>query len=360
MKRPETSHMPEETSMLDIEKAESCPDAPEAGLTRRHLMSLAALTTGAIGSAILPQAALAEEKNPVDTGQIPTLLPGFRQMRIKTSGAEINTLVKGEGPPLLLLHGHPQTVVCWHKVAPKLAERFSVVLTDLRGYGDSSKPEGGNDSIAYSKREMARDQIEVMRAVGFDRFHVAGHDRGGRVLHRLLLDHPDAVTKAVVLDIAPTATMYANVNKEFATRYMWWFFLIQPAPLPETLIGNNLEFYLQAHINKQNKTAGAIDPVAFEEYRRCYTRETLHAVCEDYRAAAGIDLVHDEADAEKRIRCPLLVLWGAKGVVGSVYDVLQTWRDKATDVRGESLPCGHYLPEEAPELVVEKFNAFLA
>ncbi|UQR67040.1 alpha/beta hydrolase [Bradyrhizobium sp. C-145] len=294
------------------------------------------------------------------TSALQKLLPGFRQKRLKTSGAEINALVKGEGPPLLLLHGHPQTLACWHKIAPKLAERFTVVLTDLRGYGDSSKPDGGKDSIAYSKREMARDQVEVMRALGFDRFQAVGHDRGGRVLHRLMLDHPDTVSSAVLLDIAPTATMYAKVNKEFATRYMWWFFLIQPAPLPETLIGNNLEFYLQTHINKQNKTPGAIDPVALEEYRRCYTRETLHAVCEDYRAAAGIDLIHDEADSDKRIGCPLLVLWGGKGVVGSSYDVLDTWRAKAKDVRGGSLPCGHYLPEEAPELLLEQLNAFLA
>ncbi|KRQ15645.1 hydrolase [Bradyrhizobium manausense] len=292
------------------------------------------------------------------TDQIEKLLPGFRRSRIRTSGAEINTFVKGEGAPLLLLHGHPQTLVCWHKVAPKLAERFTVVLTDIRGYGDSSKPHGGKDSIAYSKREMARDQVEVMRALGFERFFAAGHDRGGRVLHRLLLDHPAAVIRAAVLDIAPTATMYARANKEFAMRYMWWFFLSQPAPLPETLIGNNLDFYLQAHINKQNKTPGAIDPLALAEYRRCYTAETLHAVCEDYRAAAGIDLVHDAADADKRIACPLLALWGEKGVVGSTYDVRQTWREKAVDISGESLPCGHYLPEEAPELVIEKLRNF--
>ena len=344
--------------MSDSEQARRLSDPSDAGLTRRRLMSLAATTTGAIGSTMLASPALAEENNAVSTDQIAKLLPGFRRSRIKTSGAEINTFVKGEGPPLLLLHGHPQTVVCWHKVAPKLAERFTVVLTDLRGYGDFSKPDGGKDSVNYSKREMARDQVEVMHALGFEHFCAAGHDRGGRVLHRLLLDHPAVVTRAALLDIAPTATMYAKVTKDFAMRYMWWFFLSQPAPLPETLIGNNLDFYLQAHINKQNKTPGAIDPVAFEEYRRCYTRETLDAVCEDYRAAAGIDLVHDAADLDKRIGCPLLVLWGEKGVVGSTYDVRETWREKATDVRGESLPCGHYLPEEAPELVVDKLRDF--
>ena len=342
--------------MLECEQNTSDPSA--SVLTRRDLVSLV-LTTGVVGSALAAQGAFAQENIAMTTGALQKLLPGFQHRRVKTSGAEINALVKGEGPPLLLLHGHPQTLACWHKIAPKLAERFTVVLTDLRGYGDSSKPDGGKDSIAYSKREMARDQVEVMRVLGFDRFQAVGHDRGGRVLHRLLLDHPDAVSRAVLLDIAPTATMYARANKEFATRYMWWFFLIQPAPLPETLIGNNLEFYLQTHINKQNKTPGAIDPVALDEYRRCYSRETLHAVCEDYRAAAGIDLIHDEADSEQRIGCPLLVLWGAKGVVGSSYDVLDTWRAKAKDVQGGSLPCGHYLPEEAPGLLLEKLDAFL-
>jgi haloacetate dehalogenase len=344
--------------MSGSERTERLFDESDAGLTRRRLMSLAATATGAIGSTMLDLPALAEEKTAVPTAQIEKLLPGFRRSRIKTDGAEINTFVKGEGAPLLLLHGHPQTSVCWHKVAPKLAERFTVVLTDLRGYGDSSKPDGGKDSVNYSKREMARDQVEVMRALGFEHFSAAGHDRGGRVLHRLLLDHPAAVTRAAVLDIAPTATMYAKVTKDFAMRYMWWFFLSQPAPLPETLIGNNLDFYLQAHINKQNKTPGAIDPAALEEYRRCYTAETLHAVCEDYRAAAGIDLVHDAADSDKRIGCPLLALWGEKGVVGSTYDVRETWREKATDVRGESLPCGHYLPEEAPDLVIDRLGSF--
>lgn len=335
-------------------------NTPPDLLSRRRILSTSACVAGIVGAELLPRAAFSGVTSIMDDTGIGKLLPGFRQQRIRTSGAEINAVVGGSGPPLLLLHGHPQTLVCWHKVAPTLAKSFTVVVTDLRGYGDSSKPDGGHDHVAYSKREMALDQVEVMRALGFSRFAAIGHDRGGRVLHRLLLDHPDAVSKAVLLDIAPTATMYAHVTKDFATRYMWWFFLVQPEPLPETLIGNNLDFYLQAHINKQNKTPGAIDPAAYAEYRRCYTRETLHAVCEDYRAASGIDLVHDAADADRKIAAPLLVLWGAKGVVGSTYDVLATWREKARDVRGGSLPCGHYLPEETPEELLAELRGFLA
>lgn len=285
---------------------------------------------------------------------------GFKRSTITTSGTSINTLVGGQGPALLLLHGHPQTMACWHKLASALAQHFTVVLTDLRGYGDSGKPDGGINHIGYSKRLMALDQVEVMRQLGFPRFQLAAHDRGARVAHRMLLDHPQAVERAALLDIAPTATMYAGTNMDFATRYVWWFFLTQPAPLPETLIGANLEFYLHHHIAKQNKTPGAITPEAYAEYRRCYTAETLHAVCEDYRASASIDLEHDAADAEKKIQSPLLVLWGDKGVVGNSFDVLQTWRDKAVEgaVRGGSLPCGHYLPEEAPEEVLREFMQF--
>ena len=288
------------------------------------------------------------------------LFPGFKRSTIITSGTSINTLVGGQGPALLLLHGHPQTMACWHKVAPALAQHFTVVLTDLRGYGDSGKPDGGVNHFGYSKRLMALDQVEVMRQLGFPRFQVAAHDRGARVAHRMLLDHPQAVERAAILDIAPTVTMYANANTDFATRYVWWFFLIQPAPLPETLIGANLEYYLNHHIAKQNKTPGAITPDAYAEYRRCYTAETLHAVCEDYRAAASIDLEHDAADAQKKIQSPLLVLWGDKGVVGKTYDVLKTWREKSVDgaVRGGALPCGHYLPEEAPKEVLSEFMQF--
>ncbi|HLO74989.1 MAG TPA: alpha/beta hydrolase [Magnetospirillum sp.] len=286
------------------------------------------------------------------------MFPGFRQSTIQANGQSINTLVAGNGPPLLLLHGHPQSSVCFHKIAAPLAQHYTLVLTDLRGYGDSSKPAGDENHLTYSKREMAKDQVEVMRQLGFERFQVAGHDRGGRVVHRMALDHPDRVERAAVLDIAPTATMYARADKDFATRYFWWFFNIQPAPLPETLIGANPEFYLQTHLTKQNKTPGAITPEAMAEYRRCYTSEMIHAVMEDYRAAATIDLTHDAEDSDKRIQAPLLAIWGDKGVVGKTYDVLQTWREKAVDVRGGTLPCGHYLAEEAPEETIRALLGF--
>lgn len=284
------------------------------------------------------------------------LLPGFEAKPTDVGGVAVNCFVGGRGPALLLLHGHPQTLVCWHRIAPALASHFTVILADLRGYGDSGKPGGG--PAAYAKREMARDQVGLMRSLGFSRFQVAGHDRGGRVVHRMALDYPEAVERAAVLDIAPTATMYAATDKDFATRYVWWFLLIQPEPLPERLIGDNLGFYLDHHLERQNKTPGALCPEAVAEYRRCYTRETLHAVCEDYRAAAGIDLDHDAMDAGKKIAMPLLALWGAKSVVGQSFDVLSTWREKARDVSGRPLACGHYLPEEAPEETLEAFLEF--
>ncbi|MBC7907379.1 MAG: alpha/beta hydrolase [Rhodospirillaceae bacterium] len=286
------------------------------------------------------------------------LFPGFKQSTIQANGQTINTLVAGYGPPLLLLHGHPQSSVCFHKIAAPLAQHFTVVLTDLRGYGDSSKPVGDEKHLTYSKRQMAKDQVEVMRALGFKTFQVAGHDRGGRVLHRMALDYPEAVERGAMMDIAPTATMYAKADKAFATRYFWWFFNIQPSPLPETLIGANPEFYLQTHLTRQNKTPGAITPEAMAEYRRCYTPEMVHAVMEDYRAAATIDLDHDAEDSQKRIQAPLLAIWGDKGVVGKTYDVLQTWRDKGVDVRGGTIPCGHYLAEEAPEETIRAFLGF--
>jgi haloacetate dehalogenase len=300
---------------------------------------------------------------PPDEAVTRALFPGFSSQMVAAGGANIRTLCAGSGPPLLLLHGHPQTHVCWHKIAGRLAEHFSVVLTDLRGYGDSSKPDGGERSVAYSPRAMARDQLEVMRSFGHERFGVAGHDRGGRVAHRMALDFPTAIARLAVLDIAPTLTMYRQTNQEFATRYVWWFFQIQAYPIPEHLIGMDPEFYLREHVGRQNKTAGAITDAAMSEYLRCYcASSTIHALCEDYRAAAGIGLELDAADdaAKRKIIAPLLALWGSKGVVGQLYDVLATWRDKADDVSGGAIECGHLLAEEAPEQTLEALLTFFS
>ena len=287
--------------------------------------------------------------------------PGFDRHDIRVGTVRIHLEVGGSGPPLLLLHGHPQTHVTWHKVAPRLAERFTVVVPDLRGYGDSDKPAGGVGHEAYSKRAMAADQVAVMAALGFSRFGLVGHDRGGRVAHRLALDHPGAVERIAVLDIAPTATMYARTDMAFATRYFWWFFLIQPYPLPERLIAADPEFFLRTHIEAQSKTPGSTSEAVFAEYLRCYLDPaTRHAICEDYRAAATIDLRDDEADAGARIAAPLLALWGAQGTVGQLYDVRETWREKACDVRGRALDCGHTLQEERPDDVLGELLAFFA
>ncbi len=300
---------------------------------------------------------------PPDEAVTRAFFPGFTSEMVETSGATIRTLRGGNGPPLLLLHGHPQTHVCWHKIAAPLAEHFTVVLTDLRGYGDSSKPAGGERSVNYSPRAMARDQLEVMRHFGFERFGVAGHDRGGRVAHRMALDFPAAISRIAVLDIAPTLTMYRQTNQEFATRYVWWFFQIQAYPIPEHLIGMDPEFYLREHVGRQNKTPGAIGDAALAEYLRCYcATATIHALCEDYRAAAGIGLELDASDERDRrkIVAPLLALWGAKGVVGQLYDVLETWRARATDVRGMALDCGHLLPEEQPARTLQELMEFFS
>ena len=263
----------------------------------------------------------------------------------------------GSGPPLLLLHGYPQTHVMWHKVAPMLADRFTIVATDLRGYGDSGKPPGGADHAGYSKRAMAQDQVEVMSRLGFETFAVAGHDRGGRVAHRMALDHPGRVSKLAVLDIVPTHRLYADSTRAFATAYFWWYFLIQPAPLPETMIGGNVRFWLEEKFGKAE--SGAITPEAFAEYLRCFSNPaTIHASCEDYRAAASIDLVHDEADMHRNIECPLLALWGDRAPMHRLYDVTATWRERATNVIGKGLPGTHYFVEEIPELIAEELGPF--
>jgi len=290
------------------------------------------------------------------------LFPDFQAQDIQTSEATIHLVTKGSGPPLLLLHGHPQTHVTWSKVAPTLAEAYTVVAPDLRGYGDSSKPGYSPRSENYSFRTMAEDMVEAMARLGHKQFFVAGHDRGGRVLHRMMLDHPDAVLKGATLDIVPTLTMYNETTKEFATRYVWWFFQIQPAPMPEHMIGLDSGYYLREHLAVQGKTPGAVTPDAMAEYIRCYCcKASIRAACEDYRAAAGIDLDHDRADdaAGRKITAPLLVLWGAKGTVGKLWDVLAAWGLKTeAALEGEALPCGHLLPEEAPDAVIAQLRRF--
>jgi haloacetate dehalogenase len=286
--------------------------------------------------------------------------PGFTSKRIATSGADINLVTGGSGPPLLLLHGYPQTHAMWHRVAPRLAQHYTVVATDLRGYGDSGKPAGGDQHIAYSKRAMAQDQVEVMAALGHPSFCVVAHDRGARVAHRMALDHPAAVKKLAVLDIVPTRLMYAASDQVFATAYFHWYFLIQPAPFPETLIGANPDFFIKSQMGRRHGGLSVFAPEAMEEYLRCFRDPaTIHASCEDYRAAAGIDLVHDAADIDKRVECPLLALWGRHGIIEHCFDAVADWKKVARDVHGQALDCGHYLAEEKPEEVASLLEAFL-
>jgi haloacetate dehalogenase len=277
---------------------------------------------------------------------------GFEPHRVAVAeDVTIDLVVGGSGPPLLLLHGYPQTHAMWHKVAPALAERCTVVASDLRGYGDSSTPPTTHDHAPYSKRVTAADQVAMMDALGFASFHLAGHDRGGRVGHRMALDHPDRVRSLAVLDIAPTYAMYHSTDMTFARAYYHWFFLIQPHDLPERMIGADREWFLRRKLGRWAGDESAFTPEAVDEYVRCFTPATVHASCEDYRASASIDLEHDRADldAGRRITCPLLALWGADGFVGRHHDVVGEWRAWADDVRGWALPGGHFLPEEAPE-----------
>ena len=284
--------------------------------------------------------------------------PGFQRQTVQTSGTSINVLAGGSGPPVLLLHGYPQTHLEWRKIVPELAKSYTLVAPDLRGYGDSGKPTGGDNHVNYSKRAMALDQVEVMEKLGFKQFAVVSHDRGARVAHRLALDHSDRLIKVVLMDICPTHYIYKTADRQLATSYFHRFFLIQPAPFPETLIGNNVDAVLKQFMGPVMPQS--IEPEAYAEYRRCFSDPaTIHASCEDYRAAATIDLVHDEADMDRKIACPVLVLWSANGIVGKKYDVLAVWRERATEVSGKSLPCGHWLAEEAPGEVLAEVRRFL-
>jgi haloacetate dehalogenase len=287
------------------------------------------------------------------------MFEGFRRLTVHTPQAAVHLVRGGSGPPLLLLHGYPQTHAMWHRVAPRLAQSFTVVATDLRGYGDSAKPKGGADHAAYSKRAMAQDQVELMSQLGFSEFFVAGHDRGGRVAHRMALDHPARVRKLAVLDIVPTRAMFQNLSQRLVTGYFHWFFLIQPFDLPERLIGSDPEFFVRSRFAGLLGEQGKIAPEALAEYVRCFSDPAaIHASCEDYRAAASIDLAHDEADLDQKVKAPLLALWGAHGRIAPSFDVLATWRERAGDVRGTSLPCGHFLAEEAPEETYQALESF--
>ncbi len=283
------------------------------------------------------------------------MFEGFEQVRIETEGASINAVRGGDGPPLLLLHGSPQTLLMWHLIAPKLAEEFTVVATDLRGYGDSSKPASDADHAPYSKRAMAEDQIEVMSQLGFERFALCGHDRGGRVGYRMALDHSGVVTKLAVLDIVPTWEAFSRADMVFGLSYWHWFFLAQPYDLPERLLAAEPEKALFRGGSE------AIAPEAMREYVRALRNpETIHATCEDYRAAATIDYEHDAEDREagRRISCPVLALWGRKGFLEGHYDTLEVWRGWADQVEGRAIDSGHYIPEEAPEETLSEIRAF--
>ena len=295
---------------------------------------------------------------------MPALLPAaFQPQDVPTEeGITIRTLIGGSGPPLLVLHGHPQTHLIWHAVAGTLAQHFSVVLCDLRGYGDSSKPPGEPDHANYSKRAMALDLLRVMQHLGHERFAVLAHDRGARVAHRLAADHPQAASRLVLLDIAPTLAMYEQTTQEFARAYWHWFFLIQRAPLPERLIEADPGAYVRDLVGSRHAGLAPFHTQALAEYTRCLSQPgAAHALCEDYRAAATIDLEHDRADRDAgcRLAQPLMVLWGERGIVQRCFRPLDEWRRVASRVAGEALPCGHYIPEEAPEALLEAALPFL-
>jgi haloacetate dehalogenase len=289
------------------------------------------------------------------------LLPGFTHRRIPTSGAEINLAIGGSGPPLLLLHGNPLTHVSWHKIAPDLARDFTVVAPDLRGYGDSSKPPGGDDHAAYSFRAMGQDNVEIMQTLGFDRFAVAGHDRGARVAFRMALDYPDRITRMAALDIVPTYEVLTNVTLGWGLESYHWFFMAQKAPFPERLICADLPYYISYKLNKKGVGLEIFSPAAMAEYVRCTTPEQIHAICEDYRATVTLDLAMDREDFGKRkIECPVLVLWGSNSHVGRHFKPLEAWSLWADDVTGSAIPTGHYPAEHRPDLVYPEFLRFFS
>jgi haloacetate dehalogenase len=289
------------------------------------------------------------------------MLEGFSRADVLGTGGPIRSARGGGGPPLLLLHGHPETHVMWHRTAPALAKRFTVVMMDLRGYGDSARPPSDASHEAYSKRAMALDALAVMQHHGFDRFLILAHDRGARVAHRLAVDHEHAVERLLLLDVAPTLAMYESTTFAFASAYWHWFFLIQPPPLPEALIASGPARYVRSVMGSRFAGLSAFAPEALAEYERCAAIDgTARAICEDYRASATIDLDLDRADvaAGLRLAQPLRVLWGEHGVLDKCFDVLALWRARAAQVSGRSLPCGHYIAEELPDALLNEALRF--
>ena len=295
------------------------------------------------------------------------MFDNFTKTRIKANGVSINLVHGGAGPPLLLLHGYPQTHVEWHKIAPKLAEHYTVVAPDLRGYGDSEKPPAPEGDLSiYCKRTTAQDQVEVMEKLGFELFHVVGHDRGARVGHRMALDHPKRVRTFTSLDVVPSQAAFDHMDSQLSFAWFHWHLMRQPSPLPETLIGNSAQVYLDFLLEQWTAIDGSITDEAYAEYLRCFNNpETIRATCLDYRGIE-IDLMHDEADRGRKLTCPVLLLWGSNMVkrpgwqTGASLDMLTVWRDRAIDVRGKALDCGHFLPEELPEETTVELLAFLA
>lgn len=288
------------------------------------------------------------------------MFPGFERERIELADAEINLELGGSGPPVLLLHGFPQTHVAWHEIAPRLAEEYTVVAPDLRGYGDSLGPPDP-DAADYTHRRMADDMVAVMDRLGFDTYDVVGHDRGARIGYRYALDHPDRVRRLALLDIVPTLETAERMDYESAHGRYHWLFLAQPHPIPETLIAGQSDFYIEHLIDSWSDDADALDPDAVAEYRRCFRNDrVVRACCEDYRAGLSLDLDHDRASrrAGEKIECPLLVLWGGVRDRDSI-DILDVWEPWATDVRGRALPCGHFLMEEAPDATLRELRSFL-
>ena len=293
------------------------------------------------------------------------LFPGFRHAMVPVEGADIHAVIGPEQrgrPAILFVHGYPQTCAMWHRVAPHFAARYNVVAADLRGYGDSGKPASTADHATYSKRAMAADLVALMRTLGHERFYLAGHDRGARVSHRLAADHPQAVIRMALLDIAPTLAMYEQTTELFARAYWHWFFLIRPAPVPERMIGADPKAYLRHKMAEGSAGMKPFSPEAWAEYERCWTPGTVHASCEDYRAAAGIDLEHDRADrdAGRKVRSPVLALWGRHGIIERCFAPIEEWRRVAADVRGKGLDAGHYLAEEVPQLVIAELEEFFS